>query len=258
MNNDLFIILLFCMVDEHTGELPKHGNAKLHVSEIVTLALLKRMKQSAFRQFLVWLRNTSLFPHLPDFTRLCRLFEKHKCIIDAFSRQMNQWDWAVIDSKLCEVIHPIRECRGKTDWVGKNKSKGRWVVGMKVIILVSPQGDILNWKLDTANVHDKHFAWLVEKIEVKVLADKGFHSKNGDPENLRICQRGEWNIRMVVESVFSLCTRLLGLNEIQAKSLAGFELAVASIFASFNLLLQMNRRLGLYTQHPRIAHFFTL
>jgi hypothetical protein len=43
MNIDLFIILLFCLVDEHTGELPQHHNAKLHPSEIVTLALLKRM-----------------------------------------------------------------------------------------------------------------------------------------------------------------------------------------------------------------------
>jgi hypothetical protein len=63
---------------------------------------------------------------------------------------------------------------------------------------------------------------------------------------------------MVVESVFSLCKRLLGINNIVAKTLAGFELAVSSIFALFNLLLQMNRQLGLFSHYPSIAHFCCL
>lgn len=257
MDIELFITFLFCMIDEQTGDLLQHPDSKLHPSEIVTLALLKRMKQQAFRRFVVWLKHTGLFPNLPDFTRLCRQFKHYRHAIEVISRQVSQWDWLVADSKLCEVIHPIREGR-KTGWVGKNKSKGRWVVGIKVVIVVSPEGDVLDWTLDMANIHDKHFAWVVESFEVKVLADTGFHSKDGDPENLKICQRGEQNERMVVESVFSLCTRLLGLNNIVAKSFEGFRLAVASIFALFNTLLDMNRRLGLYSQRPSIAHFCCL
>lgn len=98
----------------------------------------------------------------------------------------------------------------------------------------------------------------MEEVEVKVLSDSGFHAREGDPENLKICQRGEQNERMVVESVFSLCKRLLGLNNIIAKSLEGFRLAIASVFALFNTLLDMNRRLGLSSQHPSIAHFCCL
>lgn len=254
-----FIILLFCLVDECTGELEQHGNAKLHPSEIVTLALLKRMTGKAYRRFLVWLRTTGLFPNLPHFSTLCRLFHRYQPVIEVFSKQSGSLpvDWAVIDSVHCEVIHPIREGRS-IDWVGKNKSKGRWVVGMRVASVVSPKGDILEWALDASNIHDKHFAWLVESFEVQVLSDKGFHSKDGDPENLKICQRGEQNERMVVESVFSLCKRLLGMNQIQAKTRAGFELAISSIFALFNLLLEMNRRLGLFAERPSIAHFFCL
>ena len=129
---------------------------------------------------------------------------------------------------------------------------------MKVVAVVSPGGDILEWNLDTSNIHDTHFAWIVEDFNVKVLSDTGFHSKNGDPENLKICKRGEQNERMVVESVFSLLKRLLGLNQIQAKTRAGFELAVSSIFALFNFLLEMNRRLGLAAKKPSIAHYFCL
>jgi hypothetical protein len=254
-----FIILLFCLVDECTGELEQHGNAKLHPSEIVTLALLKRMTGKAYRRFLVWLKTTGLFPRLPDYTRLCRLFKSYREVIDVFSRQLGciPIDCAVLDSVHCEVIHPIREGRG-THWVGKNKSKGRWMVGMRVVAVVSPGGDILDWTLGPSNIHDKHFAWIVEHFEVQVLSDTGFHSKEGDPENLKICQRGEQNERMVVESVFSLLKRLLGLNQIQAKTRQGFELAVSSIFALFNMLLEMNRRLDLHTKKPAIAHFFCL
>src|SRR5262249_23645444 len=116
----------------------------------------------------------------------------------------------------------------------------------------------LDWELDTANIHDKHFAWMIEEFKVKTLADTGFHAKEGDPKNLKICKRGEQNERMVVESVFSLCKRLLGLNHIVAKSMKGFRLAIASLFALFNTLLDMNRRLGLFSQRPSIAHFCCL
>jgi hypothetical protein len=111
---------------------------------------------------------------------------------------------------------------------------------------------------DTANVHDKHFAWMLEEVSFQVLTDRAFHAKEGDPENLTVCNRSEQNQRMVVESVFSLYKRLLGLNNIVAKTRQGFELALASIFALFNLLLEMNKRLGLFTQRPAIAHFFCI
>lgn len=40
MSTDDFIIALFCRVDEVLGEQPKHAQAKLDASEVVTLALL--------------------------------------------------------------------------------------------------------------------------------------------------------------------------------------------------------------------------
>jgi hypothetical protein len=57
-----FIILPFCKVDECTGEQEQHDNAKLHPSEIVTLALLKRMSGKAYLRFLLWLKMTGLIP----------------------------------------------------------------------------------------------------------------------------------------------------------------------------------------------------
>jgi hypothetical protein len=115
------------------------------------------------------------------------LFHQYREVIEVFSRQLDclPVDWAVLDSVHCEVIHPVREGRG-THWVGKNKSKGRCLVGMRVVVVVSEKRDILERVMDSSNIHDKHFAWIVEHVKVKILSDTGFHSKDGDPENLKI------------------------------------------------------------------------
>ena len=34
-----------------------------------------------------------------------------------------------------------------------------------------------------------------------VLSDTGFHAAEGDPANLKLCQRGEWEDRMLVETM---------------------------------------------------------
>ena len=250
------VLLLFLLVDQYVGELPQHPQAKLHPSEIVTLALLKPLKGQAYRRFHTWLLLSGWFKDLPDFSRLNRLFKLYKPTIEVLSRQLGDWSWLVIDSTGCEVIHPARENRGRGyDWISKGKSNYRWIVGMKVAVLVSSAGEIVDWAVDTANTHDQHFAGLVEQAEANVLADFGFHKSHGDPDNLVICQRGERNERMVVETVFSQCKGLLGLNDIQAKTREGFELTVATIFALFNILLEANRFLGLPSEKPAIAHF---
>ena len=33
-----------------------------------------------------------------------------------------------------------------------------------------------------------------------VLSDTGFHAAEGDPSNLKLCQRGAWEDRMLVET----------------------------------------------------------
>jgi hypothetical protein len=51
-----------------------------------------------------------------------------------------------------------------------------------------------------------------------VLSDTGFHAAAGDPANLKLCQRGEWEERMLVETVLAMLTlvchpdRLTNLN----------------------------------------------
>jgi hypothetical protein len=48
-----------------------------------------------------------------------------------------------------------------------------------------------------------------------VLADLGFRDANGTPQHLKICKKGTWNERMVVETVFSILTIVCHLKKIQ-------------------------------------------
>jgi hypothetical protein len=74
-----FIIALFYTVDQEMLDVPKHLEAKLSPSEVVTLALLYAIKGGGTRAFSRWLTRdyVALFPRVPAPTRLARLFKTH-------------------------------------------------------------------------------------------------------------------------------------------------------------------------------------
>jgi hypothetical protein len=82
------------------------------------------------------------------------------------------------------------------------------------------------WPLDcdTANVHGTTFQPLIKQFEddMVVFADEGFHAKEGDSKNLKICKRGTWNVRMIVETVLSMLTRGKSFQESDAPCLGLF------------------------------------
>ena len=64
----------------------------------------------------------------------------------------------------------------------------------------------MDWDCDTANVYDgSRFQHLVDNgaEQMVVFADEGFVKVNWHPSNLRICRRGQWNDRMLIETVLS-------------------------------------------------------
>ena len=69
-----FITALFCQVDDQLSSLPKHPEAHLWPSEVVTLRLLHALKGVGNRAFYRWLTRDywTLFPRLPERTRRAR------------------------------------------------------------------------------------------------------------------------------------------------------------------------------------------
>src|SRR6476661_5718970 len=76
-----FITALFYEVDEQLRAIPKHPEAHLWPSEVVTLGLLHALKGGGNRAFYRWLTRDyrPLFPRLPERTRLFRVWSKNSC-----------------------------------------------------------------------------------------------------------------------------------------------------------------------------------
>ena len=106
-----FITALFCQVDDQLAGLPKHPEAHLWPSEVVTLGLLHALKGVGNRPFYRWLTRDyrALFPRLPERTRLFRLFTTHHDWTQVFLAAPTVL--GVIDTYGIELIHPMREGR---------------------------------------------------------------------------------------------------------------------------------------------------
>src|SRR6266568_1396509 len=210
-----FITALFCQVDDHLPAIPKHPEAHLWPSEIVTLGLLHALKGVGNRAFYRWLTRDyrALFPRLPERTRLFRLLKTHQDWTTAFLAAPTVL--GVIDTYGIELIHPMREGRSPQQIGRKGVSNHRWIVGGKLCLLLNQWGLIVGWACDTA-----------------------FHAAEGDPTNLKLCPRGEWEDRMLVETVLSMLTLVCHFKKVMHRVWTYFHARLAFTMAAFNVLVQ--------------------
>src|SRR5215831_3095776 len=203
-----FITALFSEVDEQMGAIPKHPEAHLWPSEVVTWGLLQALQGGGNRAFYRWLTRDyrPLFPRLPERTRLFRLLKTHQDWTQFFMAAPTVLGG--IDTYGIELIHPIRAGRSPQQIGRKGLSNHRWIVGGKLCLLLNQWGLIVGWACATANAADNTFQWLMQQVDdqMSVLSDTAFHAAAGDPANLKLCQRGEWQERMLVETVLAMLT----------------------------------------------------
>jgi hypothetical protein len=242
MSNEDFIIELFCRIDDTLQDVSKHSQAKLYPSEVVTLAIIFTLKGGHGRSYYRWLNNNwrTLFPKMPVRTRLFRLFVSHQHLTERF--MADPTILGVIDSYGIELIHPIREGRSQKQIGQKGLSNKRWIVGGKLCLLLNKFGLVVNWDFGTANQYDADFQPLVKAVvdEMIVLADTHFHSAQGDPPNLKICPRGTWNDRMLIETVLSMVTTVSHFKKIFHRTWTQFQARLGYMMACFNILVQWN------------------
>jgi len=235
-----FITALFYEVDEQIGAIPKHPEAHLWPSEVVTLGLLHALKGGGNRPFYRWLTRDyrALFPCLPERTRLFRLFKTHHDWTQAFLAAPTVL--GVIDTYGIELIHPIREGRSPQQIGRKGLSNHRWIVGGKLCLVLNQWGLVVAWACATANVPDNTFQGLVRQFEDQmiVLSDMAFHAAEGDPPNLKLCPRGAWEERILVETVLSMLTVVCHFKKVMHRGWAYFQARLAFTMAAFNVLVQ--------------------
>jgi hypothetical protein len=238
------IISVFCVVDDALGTEPKHPQAKLYPSELVTIGLLCALKGVGFRAFYRWLARdyAELFGDLPERTRLLRLLRTHHHLTDRLLATPTVF--TIIDTYGIELIHPMREGRSAQQLGRKGTSNRRWIVGVKLCWLVNDRGQVVRWDWNTANVHDTSFRHVAQRYdgETIILADRGFRSQFDQPANLQICARDTWNERMLIETMFAMATQVCHLKHLTHRARRCVEMRLAYATAVINVLLTLNRQ----------------
>lgn len=240
MTTEDFIIDLFCRIDDQMKDVAKHSQAHLWPSEVVTVGVLFGLKGVGERAFYRWLVRDyhPLFPRLPERSRLFRRLRTHRAWTYRFLAAPTLL--GVIDTYGIELLHPRRYGRSRTPWGRKGISNHRWIVGGKLCLLLNRLGLIGGWSCGPATVYDTLFHPLVERVKSRrvVLADHGFHAAAGAPPNLKICQRGQWNDRMLVETVLALMTLVSHLKHVMHRRWDSLLARLAFMVTAMNILLQ--------------------
>lgn len=254
MNTETIIIYIFCKVDDRMPAIPKHPQAKLYPSELVTIGILFALKGGYFRAFYRWLKRDydALFAGLPDRTRLLRALAAHREWIETLLAQATLF--TVIDTYPIELLFPIREGRSQQQRGKKGRDKGRWAIGIKLCWLLNKYGQVVRWDWNTMNTHDQHFHPVIEQVRESslVFADEGFRKADGLPDNLKLCKKGTWNERMFVETALSMVTVVCDLKRMRHRLDPYIAMHLACVSAMFNVLLSLYHDL-----HPD-AHPMTM
>jgi len=221
-----FITELFCRIDDAMTNAKKHSQANLYPSEVVTIAILFALKGVGNRAFYRWLQRDylGLFPKLPHRTRLFRLFNTHRHWTQCFMADPTLI--GLVDTYGIELIHPRREGRSKKQIGKKGLSNKRWIVGGKLCFVLNHIGLVVDWDVDTANVYDgSAFQDIAERSaeNMVVFVDEGFVKKDWHPDNLKVCKRGEWNTRMIVETVLSMLTLVCHFKKVMHRKVEVFQ-----------------------------------
>jgi hypothetical protein len=253
MKTEDIIIHIFCAVDDQMREVTKVAQAHLYPSEVVTIGILFALKGGHFRAFCRWLKRDydALFGSLPDRTTLQRQMEAQQHHADRLLAEASLLN--VIDSFPIELLFPWRQGRSPQQIGQKGRDKGRWSIGIKLCWVLNTLGQVVGWHWLTMNRPDQAFLPLVDLLSEAgvVLADMGFRCKTGIPPNLKLCLKGTWNERMMIETTFSLLTVICQAKKMFHRRANHLEARLAYTAAMFNVLIGLDRQL-----HP--DHAFKL
>src|SRR5438270_9872980 len=134
----------------------------------------------------------------------------------------------------------MRDGRSPQQIGRKGFSNHRWIVGGTLCLLLNQYGLIVGWDCATANGADNTFQWLIRQVEERmiVLSDTAFHAAEGDPANLKLCERGAWQDRLLVETVLSMLTLVCHLKKVMHRGWEYLQTRMTFTMEQFNVLFQ--------------------
>jgi hypothetical protein len=192
------------------------------------------------RAFHRWLTRAyrPLFPHLPAHTRLFRLCKTHQDWTRVFLAAPTLL--GVIDTSGLARLHPIRAGRRPPQMGRTGVSNHRWLVGGTLGLLVPQDGWVVGWACATAHVADQPCQWRLRQCAARmmILRDTGCHAAAGDPRTLQLCQRGEWQERMLGEAVVAMLTLVGHRQQGMQRGWAYCQARLACTMAAFKVLVR--------------------
>ena len=138
----------------------------------------------------------------------------------------------------CFILCEKEEAKSKSAGRGNRTNAGLWG---KLCFLLHHPGLVVSWDCDRANVYDgPTFQYLVDDVASTtiVFSDTGFEKKDWHPTNLHICKRGEWNVRMLMETALSMLTYIYDFKHSRHKVRQYFKTKLGFTIALFNILVQ--------------------
>jgi hypothetical protein len=134
----------------------------------------------------------------------------------------------------------MREGRSPQQIGRQGLSNHRWIVGGKLGLVLNQYGLVVAWDCATAHVADNTFQGLMRQFEERmmILSDRAFHAAEGDPANLNVCRRGEWEERILVETVLSMLTVICHGTKVMHRVWSYCQARLAFTMAAFNVLVQ--------------------
>ena len=157
VNSTDFSTELFCKVNDAITDAPRHSQAILSVSEVVTIGILYVVKGVSPRACYPWLKDNygHLFPQLPERTRQFRRLHSQQYGTGRFLAAPTLM--GIADRYGIELRHPIRDGRRAGQIGRKGISNHRWIAGGKLCAVVNQFGLIGDWDCATANVQGQTF-----------------------------------------------------------------------------------------------------
>jgi hypothetical protein len=177
-------------------------------------------------------------PQLPERTRLLRLFRTHQAWAQHFLAAPS--GLGVIAPYGIERIHPRREGRSPQQIGRKGLSNHRGIVGGKRCLFLHQGGVVVGWACATTHVAENTLQWLSQQVDGRliVLSDTALQAAAGDPAHLKLCQCGEWQDRLLVETVLSMLTLICHCKKVMHRVWTSCHARLACTLAAFNVLVQ--------------------
>ena len=258
MNDTDMITLIFTTIDDLVKSIkldPEPGpKGKLTESEILTLMVLHPIlkpfcKLKMFYQWINW-NFKHLFPNMPDYTRILRLFVKNKelmvYIMTKFS-DPNSFG-LVVDGTPVGVMEVIRGKFAKSFRDARKvkcASKNEWHFGFLLVLFIDQEGAITFANI-SVEAEVKQLENILEDLKDRwVLGDKGYSGKEIH-ERLWIDKQTKVKItggkeRQWIENVIDFLKDKLGLSRIRGvRKTPAFLARVYSMLCAYNLCVKLS------------------